>query len=41
MFYGKFPNKQTGPRSVQEVLQLHVALNLLHHGPVHLRVKIL
>ena len=32
--YGNFPNKQTGLRAGLAVLQLHPALNLLHHGPV-------
>ena len=32
-FYGESP-QQTGPRDGQVVLQLHPALDLLHHGPV-------
>ena len=37
-FYNKSPNKQAGLRAVQLVLQLHPSLNLLHHGPVRLRM---
>ena len=33
-FYGKSPNKQTGLRASQVVMQLHPALDLLHHVPV-------
>ena len=33
-FYGKTTKNQTGTRSGRAVLQLHPALNLLHHGPV-------
>ena len=29
-FYGKSPNKQTGPRAGRAVLQLHPELDLLH-----------
>ena len=36
--YGKLP-KQTGPRAGRAVLQLHLALDLLHHGPVRSRVR--
>ena len=33
-FYGKSPVYQTFPRSGQVVLQIHLALNLLRHGPI-------
>ena len=38
MIYGKFSVKQTGMRAIQAVLQLHLALDLLHRGPVRLSV---
>ena len=34
MFYVKLPIKQTGPRAGRVVLQLHLALDLLHRSPV-------
>ena len=37
-FYCKYTNKYTVPIAGQVVLQLHPALNLLHHGPVRSRV---
>ena len=33
MFLGKFPIMHTGPRAGRVVLQLHLALNVLHRGP--------
>ena len=33
-FYGKLSVCQIDPRAVQVVLQLHLALDLIHHGPV-------
>ena len=41
MFYGKLPNNQMGPRAGRAVLKLHPALELIHHGPVRLRVQML
>ena len=40
MFYSKWSIKQTGPRAGQAVLQLHLALELLHRGPVRASVQI-
>ena len=39
-FYGKL-SKPMGPRYAQAVLQLHPALDLLHHVPVSAGVKML
>ena len=41
MFYSKSSVCQTGLRAGQVVLQLHLALNLLHHGPVRQGVVVL
>ena len=41
MFYGKFSVKHMGPQAARAVLQLHSALDLLHHGPVRKSVQIL
>ena len=37
-FHGK-SSKPTVPRDGQAVLQMHPALNLLHHGPVYEGVR--
>ena len=34
MFYGKSSVQHTGPQAGRAVLQLHLSLDLLHHGPV-------
>ena len=39
-FYGK-SIKPTGTRDGQAVLQLHLALNLLNHGPIIVCVRML
>ena len=41
MLYGKLSVKQTGLQAGQAVLQLHPALDLLHHGPVFTSLQIL
>ena len=38
-FYGESP-QQTGPGDGRVVLQLHPALDLLHHGPVRKGVQV-
>ena len=39
MFYGKSSINQTGPQAVRLVLKLHLALSLLHPGPVRSIVR--
>ena len=40
MLYSKLSVWHTGPQAYQEVLQLHLALNLLCHGPIRQGVQV-
>ena len=41
MFYGKLSVKQTGLQAGGAVLQLHLALNLIHRGPARSSVQVM